>query len=102
MNENATTAVRQRTIWKFSLALEGLISLNMPEGAEILHFGMQGNVPTIWALVNEERPAAVRSFQLMGTGHELVELDGFPPAYIGTCFHGPYVWHLFEQRDGGS
>ena len=100
MAEEATTAVRQRTIWKFPLALEGLISVAMPEGAEILHFAMQGDTPTIWALVEPSRMNESRHFQLAGTGHPLAESDGSPATHIGTCVHGPFVWHLFEQRDG--
>ena len=96
----ATTAVQQRTVWKFPLALQGLISVGMPEGAEILHLDMQGRVPTIWALVEPERPDVMRRFQLVGTGAPLAESDGFPVTHIGTCFDGPFVWHLFEAKDG--
>ena len=102
MSEEATTATRQRTVWKFPLGpLHGPAYAWLPEGAAILHFDIQGGEPTIWALVDPERPTEQRKFEFVGTGHPLLaERDGFPSSYIGTCFSGLFVWHLFEAKDG--
>lgn len=88
-----------RTIWKFPLLLQGINHIDMPEGAEILHFNIQEDKPTIWALVNAQRESVSRKFQLVGTGHELIEEDDEPAIYVGTCFQGPFVWHLFKASE---
>ena len=87
-------ATATRTIWKFPLPFpEDWPEMDMPAGAEILHFALQDNVPTIWARVEPGAPLQRRFFRFSGTGHPLDETVG---AHIGSCFQGPFVWHLFE------
>jgi hypothetical protein len=85
---------KQMTIWKFPVPIEDQFTIDMPEGAGVLHFGCQGAQPTLWAAVDPEAAVKPVAFRLFGTGHPIAA-----PAhlrYIGTCFHGPFVWHLFE------
>ncbi len=82
-----------KAIWKFAVELAGNPTVRMPAGAQPLHFSTQDGQPTLWALVAPGNPIEDRHFRLFGTGHS-VEEEGL--AYIGTCFHGPFVWHLFE------
>ena len=98
--DEVTAGVQERTVWEFPLALESRLPIDMPEGAEVLHFNMQGDTPTIWALVDEKRNFVSRHFLLAGTGHPMQGEDDSLLDYIGTCFHGPFVWHLFEAKDG--
>ena len=67
----------------------------MPSGAEILKFGMQKNKPMVWAKVRlEEAPLSKRRLRVVGTG---ATLNG-EYKYHGTCFDGPWVWHLIEEE----
>jgi hypothetical protein len=81
------------TVWKFPFAVkDGEQWVDMPVGAFPIHFAMQGSQPTLWAIVNPKEAREQRAFVIVGTGHEVPE----PSCYQGTCFDGPFVWHLFE------
>lgn len=85
-----------KTIWKFPLPeLTGDISIRMPVGAQVLRFEHQvgTELPSIWALVDPENDVEDRQFSLFGTGHPVPD-NGL--VHLGTCQHGPFVWHLFE------
>lgn len=87
-----------KSVWKFPLrgALGETIALQMPTGAEILHFAMQSNTPTIWALVDPAQTLrTVRRFYIVGTG---MEIDSADVRYVGTIPDGLFVWHAFELR----
>ena len=67
----------------------------MPGDAVVVHFAMQGEVPTIWVIVDPYSPIGrARNFVIRGTGHDLDE----KLHYIGTTQHGALVWHLFEEK----
>ena len=85
-----------RTVYKYPLEwpmASDEFTMSFPEGAELLHFDMQGRAPTIWALVDPDKPVARRTFRLAGTGHPI---EAEEMAHVGTCMDGPFVWHLFE------
>ena len=83
-----------KTIWKFELLLSGRPQeVKMPANASIVHFSMQGDVPCFWAYVDPEVIRENRYFAIHGTGHPIPDDRG----YRGTCQHGAFVWHLFEQ-----
>lgn len=82
------------TIYKYTLPRMAVIELPLPEGAEILHFAVQHGALTIWARVDPSLPDTLRIFAICGTGQGVpTKADG---RYIGTCFDGEFVWHLFE------
>lgn len=93
-----------RTIWKYELAVEDRIELEMPRGAELLTVQTQAGRPRLWALVDPIEPHETRRFRLYGTGHAVSD----PPrtttepsqVYVGTfqVFQGEGVFHLFEVR----
>jgi hypothetical protein len=71
------------------------LSATVPAGAKIIHVGMQGNVFVIWCIVQPD--TAVMEdlyFTVVGTGFD-VPPDG---VHVGTVFHGPFVWHLFQEE----
>jgi hypothetical protein len=83
-----------KTVYKYELQqIDDYIGLELPEGAQILHFGIQNNRLMIWALVESDNPNKRRIFRMAGTGHSIIEKN---PLHIGTVFDGPFVWHLFE------
>ena len=85
-------------IWKFQIPALSDIEIEMPEAAEILHFGLDpSGDPCVWALVVAGRKKRNRLLRLLGTGHQFNDTPG---KYIGTVTRPPYVWHLFDQGWG--
>lgn len=85
-----------KSVWKFPLGQEDEeISVQMPDGAQVLTLQMQAGIPCLWALVDPTAKTVTRHFFIVGTGHELWK-DG---QYIGTwqVAGGALVWHLFEE-----
>lgn len=83
-----------RTVWKFSLRLvDGWQVVDMPLDAIPVRFGMQGDSPQLWAMVDTDKPSEPRRFAVVGIGHPIP--DG--GEHVGTCDHGVFVWHLFEH-----
>lgn len=76
------------------------LTLQLPAGAKVVHYGNQDNVPTFWVHQPEGEPARyVRTFQTFATGEPIPD----HARYIGTAqFPGAgykgagLVWHLFE------
>lgn len=93
-----------KVIWKYTVERWGYFEHYMPRGAQILQLQLQGDVPRMWVLVDqEEEKVEKRAFVVVGTGSLLSDhIKG----YIGTfqrCL-GHVVHHLFEieprQRGG--
>lgn len=85
-------------IWKFSLPLSGAHEIQMPEKAEILYAQSQNEKPTIWALVDTDKPTESRSFRVELTGFAIT--GSMDRGYIGTVQlnGGAYVVHVFEDH----
>jgi hypothetical protein len=71
-----------------------LFRLPIPPTSEILCVQMQGNTPTLWALVPPIGDTLdTRTFRLVMTGEDSV----YPgDVYVGTVQDGPWVYHVFE------
>jgi hypothetical protein len=83
------------TVWKYEFTSgPGLIHrFSMPEGAEPLSVGMQGDLLCMWARVKPDAAEYHRGFIAIGTGR----LDGVGlGAFVGRATQGPYEWHVFE------
>jgi hypothetical protein len=104
------------TIWKYYFDMKTALAedtpdrftLRMPRGSKILHCALQGEQPTLWALVDSQAPDCIRRFAIYGTGAEIsmnekntLPLGPFLPLYLGTyqLFGGTFVWHLFEESE---
>jgi hypothetical protein len=83
-------------VWKYVIPALDWPDVTMPDGATLLHLGNQGDLITLWALVDTRRPLVTRRFRLAGTGHAL----SLPPeaVYVGTAevLAGKLVFHLFD------
>lgn len=79
-----------RTIFKYNIERGGKIFL--PEGAEVIHAGLQNREMHIWAIVDKDNQVVEREFAVRGTGWE-VEPN---LKHITTVFEGMFVWHVFE------
>lgn len=89
------------TVFKYPVPPHDTFGLELPAGAEILHFNSQNDKMFIWAKVDTDAELEARAFRLAGTGHDL--LDMIPShnlSYIGsTKIHGDaLIFHLFEFR----
>lgn len=92
----ASFRVPTHSVYKFPLSKDGgWQSVEMPDGARVVHVHEQDGRPCMWAAVNPSRPAVVRHFGLFATGEEIPT-----SIYVGTIHLGWTVWHLFENRHG--
>ncbi len=83
-----------KKIYKYSLSLEAHQEIMLPNGAKVLRFMNQYEVPTIWAEVDPDEPTLPRLFHIVGTGHDMPTQE---LTYIGTALFrgGALVWHLY-------
>lgn len=84
-----------KTIWKYPLAVANDQVISMPAGARILHVGMQGETPCLWAEVSPSNRITRRPIRIYGTGHEL---PNNPGQHLGsfTMHGGALVFHAYE------
>jgi hypothetical protein len=82
-----------RTIHKYPLELAPEVPVIMPDGAEIIAVQEQFGLPTIWAIVDTDKPKKRRIFRIIGTGQNNVPDKSF---YLGTVQIDGFVWHVFE------
>lgn len=85
-----------KSIWKYPLET-WTSTIKMPIGAKILACQLQGEHPTLWALVDIEAPKHRRMFiRIVGTGHNLAGSFIDRASYIATVQQHSLVWHIFE------
>lgn len=84
------------TIWKYEIPIADLVEICMPEGAVVLHAGVQHDIPVMWARVDPAARMVVRKFRVAGTGHALEPEVG---EHLGTFLlnGGQLVVHVFEE-----
>lgn len=82
-----------KTIVKYPFSIDDRFQINMPQGAQILLVELQGEQPTMWALVDTDVGPEPRRFAIFGTGHPV----GEGVQHVGSFQMRPYVWHLFEE-----
>ena len=89
-------------VWKYTPPWSDITEIELPEGAQVVHFCNRFEIPVIWVLVDaDETRLEIRRFRLARTGEDL----GFSPnnlTSIGTAVFGQghFVFHLFEIKDG--
>ncbi len=85
-------------IFKYFVEITGKQEIEMPGGAEILCCQVQHNKPCIWAIVDPDARAELKTILIAGTGHE-IDFDLSLVRYIGTIQmgDGTLVLHVFEQ-----
>ena len=62
----------------------------LPESARIVKFAFKDGMPFIW-YEHFGGYSVPYNLEIVGTGGHYIG------KYIGTCFDGPYVWHLVEK-----
>lgn len=86
------------TIWKFQFDIGDQFTLWIPIRAKIIHVGMQGLYPYIWAIVNPEAQNTKRIFRVYGTGEPIIDIEDWKHVGTFSMHDGAYIWHLFEQK----
>lgn len=87
----------EKVVWKYEITPRREFYHLMPEGAQLLYVGAQGDSLCIWALYELDRPMERRGFLMLATGDSYgSELIG---PHIGTFIEPEfkYVFHVFEQ-----
>lgn len=72
---------------------------HIPKGAKILSVREQHSSICIWALVDTGKELEMRTFRIVGTGHDVPDTC---TAHLGTVFfhNGILVLHVFEDTGG--
>lgn len=88
-----------RTVYKQKLKIDDVQTIDIHEGANILHIGKQFGSVWIWYECDGEKPMTKRTIYCFGTGQEMpvdVKLQ-----YIGTIIllDGELVFHFFEKEN---
>ena len=90
-------------IWKYALEVQDTNHIDMPMGAQVLTVQMQGDVPTVWAMVKPSRSPEMHIISMIGTGQTFNADFG---RYIGTVqLHGEnegVVVHVFDWNTMGN
>ena len=86
-----------KTIWKYRLPRDGETIHIEEHIVEVLHIAAQDGIPTLWAIVDPDRPRdGYTEIVAWGTGWPLPEDVWQECDYWGTCEDGyGYVWHYF-------
>lgn len=83
-------------IWKYPLSAADQQNVKLPIGSKILDIQMQGEIPCLWAIVNDETlETETRTIAIYGTGHTIPDDPG---KYISTfqLKNMPLDFHAFE------
>ena len=94
----------KRAIFKFPLIGGMRTVVHAPFCAtSVTHAAEQNGSICVWTEVNREPGASqeTRTFLVRATGQEY-EATGKPTEYIGTVHIPPFVWHVFEEYEGGG
>lgn len=88
-----------KTIWKYKLPRDGQTIEIHEYIVEVLHIAAQDGVPTLWAIVDPDRPReGYTEIVAWGTGWPLPDDVYQECEYWGTCEDGyGYVWHYFAD-----
>ena len=81
-----------KCIYKYPLALQDTVTIEMPGFVNILHVDTQAGELMVWALVDTEMPMGRHVFHIIGTGHPCEHKDY---DHVGTVMAGDFVWHIF-------
>lgn len=87
-----------KTIHKFLVTIDEVVSIFLPRNAEVLSFMMQNESLFIWVLLDKNKEKTIeRKFTVIGTGWEDKNKALEQHRFIGTAFtEGSFVWHCFE------
>jgi hypothetical protein len=87
----------RQEVWKFELEPDGTgggrSRVSMPSGAKAVSVGVQRDRFYLWAVVAPALPTEVRTFYVIGTGHQVPREAH---TYLGRITVGAFEFHAFE------
>ena len=86
-----------KTIWKYRLPRDGATIQIHEYIVEVLHIAAQDGIPTLWAIVDPDRPRdGYTEVVAWGTGWPLPDDVYQETDYWGRCEDGcGFIWHYF-------
>ena len=86
-----------KTIWKYRLPRDGATIQIHEYIVEVLHIAAQDGIPTLWAIVDPDRPRdGYTEVVAWGTGWPLPDDVYQETDYWGSCEDGcGFIWHYF-------
>jgi len=87
-----------KVIWKYQPDFGAVMEIETREGAQLLSVQTQWDKITFWFLVDTEMPLVTRTFEVIGTGHEMYHPENY--SHVATVQQEPFVWHIFEPVPG--
>lgn len=93
--------MRNRTIWKFPIAIGKITAIEAPAHAQVRLAALDpaSGGPAIWIELDPQAPRVERRFRIYPTGSEIEGDGGFPyPIHVGSLIDRSFVWHIFEER----
>ena len=84
-------------VWKFAVAAEEELILDIPKSAQVLTVRTQYGKPHVWILLDPEEKKVRRIFNVIPTG---VTFDARSLSYIGTfevSAGQSLIFHMFER-----
>lgn len=85
-----------KVVYKYPITRSTTFSLSLPLNSKIIHVDVQNDEAYFWALVDPNLPVVMRSFLLVGTGHQIIP-DNVEHRGTFLVSGGIFVFHLFEQ-----
>ena len=88
----------KKTIYKYSLQIIGIQTIEIPYGSDILSLQTQSEEPCIWVLINNiDAVKETIKLRTIGTGHNIVKETFEPKKFIGTYqLSNGFVGHVFK------
>ncbi len=87
-----------KAIWKYELKIDGMQTLSVPSGFQILDVQVQRDQPCLWIRVDPASEKVDVKINTYGTGHSVQEIT---ERYIGSyqVNNGDLVFHVFEEYE---
>lgn len=85
------------SIYKYPIPIRDQVGVKMPVGASILSAQMQGGQLCLWALVVPKNPVELKTFRIIGTGHDIDSDELARLKFVGTVQAGALAWHVWQK-----
>ena len=89
-----------KKVFKYPLMAVDSQEVGLPDEAEGLSVHAQHGQVCLWALVDDDQPTRARKVRIVGTGHDLDDIDLDEYEFIGSVLmmHDALVWHIWLEH----
>lgn len=82
-----------RAVYKYPLKVAAQQTIEFPRSGVPISVQLQGDQPTLWAIVDTAELPEDRPVRMLATGEQQNVIS--PERYIGTVQSHGFVWHYF-------